>query len=1513
MPSNYVTLQVAGRKNAVRAPIGVGWAAVMNYFKSSGSKLVFRDADGDWCLIEDEKGWRDAVSYAVKCASKGGGKPVLQVAIRARKPKEHRRKAMRSRVLAPRTLERPDGPWPSLTRELPPVINNKKTKRSARSDSEGWVDLAAEAKAGEVKTASTSGTRVSFDVNGTTHIACDFDPRMTLAVFLRETLKLTGTKIGCAEGGCGACTVHVEYSDGRKAIVNSCLRPLASLNSAKVTTVEGIGSERKGFHPAMERLANCNGSQCGYCSPGMVMAMYGMLQRTGEKPTLDDTEDAFSGNICRCTGYRPILEAAHSFANEEKARLLEGKGDKKKQQQRKKAEAEDGLLREIGEDENDDDTITLAGTVSRVHNLGHGAVVSSTAEMGGGKASTSAATPTWVEAESLSDAVAAYQSAQKAEARVRLVSGNTSIGVVKYYNSHPNDHPDVFVHIGNLKELLAVESTADGVRVGAGVSLANLIKALEGSNTQRGGAIGRHLRLVANHQVRNAGSWAGNLEMARSHPDFPSDVILLLLSAGATLSVIQSGQTAPATMAVRDYLSISPEDYAPFVVNVDIPLKDDYGFFDSHKVMGRHVNTHAYVNAAFSFKATDGVIQEVRMAIGAMQNGPFFAPKTTAALAKQPLTAAGLKIGVQSLADELKQIARHNLYRSREIKEEKEKKKSSVEAADGDDDDDATSPKLEAPEEYRHSLALTTFYKSFLAAVAHFAVPGIATLPPELRSAAVHYRRPTSTASQTYAGGDPSLAPINAPVTKLAAKIQASGEAKYTGDLSNPNRCLFACPVTSTKARATISSIDITAAAALPGVVRVVTAKDVKDLGGSNNAGPFPGDEQIFAESEVLCYGQYVALVVAVSFDIAERAARLVTVNYGAATKPAVIGIDDAIKQGSFHKGNKYMQQGYPLVKRGDVDSAWAKCASVVTGDVRTHGQCHFYMETQSVLVTPDEDGRVAIESASQGPTTVRKQVSVAINKPANKIRAGTRRCGGAFGGKISRNVPLATAVAVAAENIGLPVRSQLMRRQDMATTGGRHPTLARYKVGFSSKGMIDAISIDSFSDAGYTIDDTFGLLDMMQTMMDNAYFIPNYRTTAAALKTNTITNTDMRSPGVCSGVFMMENVIDRVAYETKLPPNKVREMNFYAEDGKQTTPIGDPLAYNQLQNVWEALKTQAEFVKRTAAVAAFNKANRWRKRGIYMTPVKYGITQRGYIMGVNINVLAEDGTICVAHSGVELGQGINTKVAQAVAYRLSVPLSMIVIQHNSTETIPNSTVTGGSGTSETVVNAAIMAADVLLKRLQPYLTHTNDTPWQDAIDAAFSNGVNLSAQGYWGGGPSGSVKTNPLYDYFVYCACCSEVELDVLTGEIQVIRCDIVYDCGKSLNPSVDVGQVEGAFIQSLGFYLTEAVVQCEKTGQVLTAGTWDYKPPTALDIPQIFNVTFLKTSNPATVSTLGSKAVGEPPYQLGASVFFAAKQAVYAARADAGLTGYVSLNTPATPVDLQTACGIAPEQLTL
>lgn len=1468
----------------VRVPPGSDWSWVRGNLKRAFGldgpvRVQFVDEEGDMCTVDDQEGWADAIQCAM--ASKRGSRDAaaaVSLRVRLGAPASRTVPADAKRALAlgvktyakkmpprrpimhPKALLRPDGPWPPVRGSLPPVLGADRKKSSASEDLGGWISI--DAREGAPGQADPSPvTSVTFKVNGEKVAASKVNPRQTLASFLREELLLTGTKIGCGEGGCGACTVFVKYPGADKgAIINSCLRPVASLDGAEVTTIEGLGSEEKGLHPVQDKLAKCNGSQCGYCSPGMVMAMYGMLQRRDNKPTAAQMEDALQGNICRCTGYRPILEASRSFVDPSG-----GDAKARREAKRKAADEKSASMKSASPSDSDAES---ASTVSEpcAHEISDG-------------------TYTWYNPSALSDAAALYYECVKSATPTRLVCGNTSIGVVKYYKPKPEDKPTTFINVARLSDLRALQNDSGSMTVGAAVTLRELVDALNAAGTDKGGLMARHLHLVANHQVRNAGSWIGNLAMARGHPDFPSDVALVLYAGGATLTALDADMNK-STMSVQDYLALG-ESKAPLITQMTLDVSDSTGgFYNSYKVMGRHENCHAFVNAAFCVSMDGSNVSTARFAIGALQDGPFYCPKAAAALVGKPLTEGTLKAALAALAGEL--------------------------PTDADSKSQAAPPNyLLPPRAYRNSLALTLFYKFFLSAFTGLAK---GTLPADLQSAATHYARPVSSASQNY-DSDPSLAPVDTPIPKLAAPLQTSGEAKYTGDLPSPANTLFGGPVLSTMAKATIKSIDVSAAMALDGVERVLTAKDIKDIGGSNNAGIFPGDEPVFAENQVECKGQFVALVLAETQEIADEAAALVKVTYEAPETPAVIGIQAAIAAKSFLKPSKQASQMHPVVTRGDPDSAFSSCARVVSGTVSNMGQNHFYMETQSSLVEPDEGGRLSVQVSSQGPTAVRKQVSIVINKSANLIRAGTRRAGGAFGGKLTRNMPLATSLAVGVAVTGRPCRGQLDRQIDMASNGARHPNLCEYKVGFSQDGKIQAVTLDVFADAGYGVDDTFGLLDMLTTMADNAYYVPNFRVTSTACKTNQITNTDMRSPGVCSGVFFMEAVIDRVAAELKMDAAAVRMSNFYAADGSQKTPAGDPTTNITLQQVWSTLQSSADIVKRTAAVTAFNKANRWRKRGIYCTPSKYGITQRPYAMGVVINVCAEDGTIAVAHSGVEIGQGINTKVAQAVAYQLKVPISWIVITHNSTETVPNATLTGGSGTSETVVNAALRAAQQLNNRLKPIRADLgDDAKWDAVIDAAFNAGVNLSSQGYWGFGPQdGTQNFNPNYDYFVYAAACAEVELDVLTGEVQILRTDIVYDCGASLNQAVDVGQVEGAFVQSIGYYLTEKIVHSPDDGGVLTAGTWEYRPPSSKDIPQVFNITFIPTKNPVKLSTLGSKAVAEPPYQLGASVFFAAKSAVYAARADAGKSGFFALNAPATPVELQQACCVDPTRLVM
>jgi xanthine dehydrogenase/oxidase len=417
----------------------------------------------------------------------------------------------------------------------------------------------------------------------------------------------------------------------------------------------------------------------------------------------------------------------------------------------------------------------------------------------------------------------------------------------------------------------------------------------------------------------------------------------------------------------------------------------------------------------------------------------------------------------------------------------------------------------------------------------------------------------------------------------------------------------------------------------------------------------------------------------------------------------------------------------------------------------------------------------------------------------------------------------------------------------------------------------------------------------------DNAYYFPNYASTSQVVCTNLPPNTSMRAPGVVQSQFATESMIGAVADSLGLAAEEVQQRNFYTQG--QTTPYGQQLKYFSLPAVWKGLKESGNGTMDVAGMradaAAFNKGNRWRKRGVSMTPVKYGIGLSGYSMGCTARAFA-DGTVQITHGGCEIGQGIHVKVAQAAAYAIGCKLDLISVEATNTDQVANSTGTGGSGTSESCCNAALVCCGNLMKQMAPYMAAAGND-WVKACGAAYASSAGkgaLSAEGW----SAPSEQPGNTFTYFVYAAAVSEVEVDILTGEHTVLSSSINYDCGKSLNPAVDIGQIEGAFIMALGYFTSEQVVNDSK-GLLLSSGTWEYKPPSAFDIPLKFNVSFLRDA-PNPVGVLGSKAVAEPPYALGNSVFFAMKEAIRAARVDGGKAPLFELAHPATPGAVQQAC---------
>ena len=546
-------------------------------------------------------------------------------------------------------------------------------------------------------------------------------------------------------------------------------------------------------------------------------------------------------------------------------------------------------------------------------------------------------------------------------------------------------------------------------------------------------------------------------------------------------------------------------------------------------------------------------------------------------------------------------------------------------------------------------------------------------------------------------------------------------------------------------------------------------------------------------------------------------------------------------------------------------------------------------METQATVASIFDGDRINLVTGTQWPSNTQEIVASNMGLTLNKVNVVSPRVGGAFGGKITRNITAAVITSLCAYKIGRPVRMQLSRTTDMNMQSGREAWLFDYEVGFDSEGKINALNYEIFVDAGYNPNDTGGSAFMGMVWADNAYFLPNYEAKLVLCKTNTPPRTSMRTPGVLQSNVALELVLDRIAAILGLPTSVVQQRNFI-KDGL-TTICGQVITDCNLENVWKILMNKGQYYERLKRVNQYNNANIWRKKGLAICPVKYGISSEGYQAGVSIGVNIADGSVVVTHTGIEMGQGINTKVCQAVAMGLGLSIKNIQILPTSSNAISNGGCTGGSATSESVVKAALNACEKLNLKLAPFrqkcnisLRNQNDENWIELLSTLPSN-FSLNVEGWYS--PISNSSGGPVFQYYVYAACITEIDLDVLSGNVHVLSSDIEYDCGQSLNPAVDIGQIEGGLVMGLGYFLTEDMKYDPDTAELISSGTWNYKVPLVQDSVGALNLSFLSWKEGGTNKDgiLRSKAVGEPPMIVSNSVYFALRHAISSCRKDARL----------------------------
>ncbi|PZU98421.1 MAG: xanthine dehydrogenase molybdopterin binding subunit [Pseudanabaena sp.] len=741
---------------------------------------------------------------------------------------------------------------------------------------------------------------------------------------------------------------------------------------------------------------------------------------------------------------------------------------------------------------------------------------------------------------------------------------------------------------------------------------------------------------------------------------------------------------------------------------------------------------------------------------------------------------------------------------------------------------------------------------------------------------------------------EPQLeAPNKSQKTHESAIAHVSGKAVYTDDQRLPVGMLSLYPVLSPHARAKITKIDCSAAYAVEGLVTILTADDVP---GENDTGAIIHDEVMLPTDEVSYWGQVVVWAVGESEDAAREGAAKVVVEYE--PLPAILSIEAAIAANSFHLEKK-------VIKRGEPDMALEKSDRTITGELTVGGQDHFYLETQTSWVSPDGEGGYKVYSSTQHPSETQVIVARVLGLPNSCVVVTCLRMGGAFGGKESQANPFAAAAAVAAYKTGRPARVNLRRHHDMIVTGKRHNFLGRYQVGFTNKGIITALKAELYAEGGWSLDLTPPVLMRAMMHIDNAYYIPHLEVQGWMAKTNRVSNTAYRGFGGPQGMVICEEIIDRIARTLNLPPEIVREQNFYHGSGEtSTTHYGQEIVHNRIARVWNEVKVNANFSDRQTEVSQFNQTSPYKKRGLAITPVKFGISfnKTEYNQAGALVLIYTDGSIQVNHGGTEMGQGLHTKMLQVAAQSLGVKIDRLRIMHTSTDKVPNTSATAASSGSDLNGQAIRDACETLRKRLAMVavkmlnLDAPEDMVFEDdwiycrtypsarigfneVVKQTYSERISLSANGfyrtpniYW------DAKLNrgrPFY-YFAYGAAVSEVEVDGFTGTFKLRQVDIVHDVGTSINPLLDKGQIEGAFVQGMGWLTMEELVWNEQ-GRLLTFAPSTYKIPTVSEIPEQFTINLLERAAQDGV-ILGSKAVGEPPFMLAMSVREALREAVAA-----------------------------------
>ncbi len=1190
-------------------------------------------------------------------------------------------------------------------------------------------------------------------INGTAVDVSSVPIHESILDFLRSSGR-TGSKIGCNEGDCGACTLLLIEKNQSPRAINGCLALVASLVGKEIITAEGL-DQNETLHPVQKAMVDCNGSQCGYCTPGFVCSM-AEAYHSKTPPNRESISDQLCGNLCRCTGYRPIREA---------------------------------MLQSL-----DTPTVCLPPA----------------SDVPSAPAISSDSISNWYRPTSVEEVL----SIKSQQPDAAFIAGATELAVLM--NKRHTRYASL-ISLDRVESLHLISKTASHWHIGAAAPLTDIEETLAGTYP----ALDQMLRHFASRQIRHRATLGGNLVTASPIGDTPP--VLLALDASVVLTSLTGERTVPLSDFFTGYRqTVLRDDEIMTAIMLPIDLSGRCEFFKVSKRREMDIST---VSAAFRI-ITDsaGMITEARLAYGGVAATPARAIKTEAALIGKPLVAT----------DEILSLL---------------------------DSEFSPLTDLRGTAEYRRSLIRDLFRK--------FIAGDTACVIPDFGDS--HF--PSHSANE---------------MPHESAIGHVTGRALYVHDTALRRGALTVWPVRSTHARATLRSIDISKALRATGVHTILTESDIP---GINNTGPARHDEPLLANEEIQFHGQLIAAVVGDSLEACRIAAELIEIEY--APLAPILSIEQAIAENSFHTEPHFLT-------RGEIETGLTESTHFIEGEFHIGGQDHFYLETQAAWAEPDGEGGVHVSSSTQHPSEVQAIVAEILGLHKHRVVVEAPRMGGGFGGKETQGNAWAAICALAALKTGRTVGVQLDRDHDIESTGKRHPFLAKYKVGYYPDGRLHAADIQLFSDGGWSLDLSLPVTDRALFHLDNAYHIPHVRFRGQVAKTNVTSHTAFRGFGGPQGMLVIEEILARIAIHLNLPPEEVRRLNFYQGSGDtNTTHYGEEVAGNRLARIWEELLKSSEFATRRAAIDSWNMTHPNRKRGLAITPVKFGIsfTLKHYNQAGALVLIYADGSVQVNHGGTEMGQGLHTKILGITMRELGLSAAGIRLMHTRTDKVPNTSATAASSGSDLNGMAVADACRQLRERLIPLAAELLHCPesevrffdsqvhggsgqsvsFESLTNAAYTRRIQLSAAGFYATPDlewDWSVGKGRPFHYFAFGASVSEVEIDGFTGMNHVRRVDILHDVGDSLNPAIDRGQIEGGFVQGMG-WLTSEELKWNSEGRLLTHSASTYAIPAFSDAPQDFRVSLLNdATQPNTIH--GSKAVGEPPLMLAISVREALRDAV-------------------------------------